>query len=82
MYCFVQLKKVKSVNLKPGDGGCCVVVAFNPSTQEAGAGGFLSSRTARAHRNILSQKNKQTNKKQQQKGADLDTLKILGVFFK
>ena len=39
-----------------------VVPAFNPSTQEAAAGGFLSlvykvhSRTARLHREILSQK--------------------------
>ena len=39
-----------------------VVPAFNPSTQEAATGGFLSlvykvhSRTARLHREILSQK--------------------------
>jgi hypothetical protein len=41
------------------------VHAFNPSTQESEAGGFLSSRTARAiQRNPVSknQKNKQTNK--------------------
>jgi hypothetical protein len=41
-----------------------VAHAFNPSTQEAEAGGFLSSRTARAtQRNPVSKKtNKQTKK--------------------
>jgi hypothetical protein len=43
-----------------------VAHAFNPSTREAEAGGFLSSRTARAiQRNPVSKKQK--NKKQKTK---------------
>ena len=53
-----------------------VAHAFNPSTREAGAGGFLSSRTARAtQRNPVSKnqkKNKKT-KKQKQKRIHLTT---------
>jgi hypothetical protein len=47
-----------------------VAHAFNPSTREAEAGGFLSSRTARAtQRNPISkkQKNKQTKKTKNKK---------------
>jgi hypothetical protein len=39
-----------------------VAHAFNPSTQEAEAGGFLSSRTARATQRNPVSKNKQTKK--------------------
>jgi hypothetical protein len=53
-----------------------VVHAFNPSTWEAEAGGFLSSRPvwstewipARRYRETLSRKNKQTNKQTKPKG--------------
>jgi hypothetical protein len=40
-----------------------VVHAFNPSTQEAEAGGFLSSRTARAIQRNLVSKNQKKKKK-------------------
>ena len=49
---------------------CRAVVAhtFNPSTWEAEAGGFLSSRTARAtQRNPVSKNKKQNKTKQKQK---------------
>jgi hypothetical protein len=45
-----------------------VVHAFNPSTQEAEAGGFLSSRTAWATlRKTLSQKKEKKRKKERYK---------------
>jgi hypothetical protein len=53
-----------------------VVHAFNPSTWEAEAGGFLSSRsawstvssrTAKVHRETLSQKKKKKKKKRKEK---------------
>jgi hypothetical protein len=40
-----------------------VAHAFNPSTREAEAGGFLSSRTARLYRETLSRKNKQKRRR-------------------
>jgi hypothetical protein len=43
-----------------------VAHAFSPSTQEAEAGGFLSSRTARATQRNPVSKNLKTNKQQQQ----------------
>jgi hypothetical protein len=46
-------------------GQAAVVHAFNPSTWEAEAGGFLSSRTARAiQRNPVSKKRKKKKKNQ------------------
>ena len=43
-----------------------VVRAFNPSTWEAEAGGFLSSRTARVtHRNPVSKKQKNKTKQKE-----------------
>jgi hypothetical protein len=55
---------LKNADREPG----VVVHTFDPSTWEAEAGGFLSSRTARAtQRNPVSKKTKNNNKK---KNAD------------
>jgi hypothetical protein len=43
------------------------VHTFNPSTREAEAGGFLSSRTARAIQRNLSQKNKKKKKEKKER---------------
>jgi hypothetical protein len=54
-------KMQNQLELKPG----MVAHAFNPSTREAEAGGFLSSRTARAtQRNPVSKNQNQTKTKQ------------------
>jgi hypothetical protein len=51
---------MKKGNGKPG----VVALAFNPCTREAEAGGFLSSRSARAIQRNRVSKNKQTNKRE------------------
>jgi hypothetical protein len=51
-----------------------VVHAFNPSTWEAEAGRFLSSRTARAtQRNPVSKKPKKKKKKEKRKKKKVDS---------
>jgi hypothetical protein len=67
------------VPTRKGENSRAVVAhAFNPSTQEAGAGGFLSSRPAWStkwgpgqpglHRETLSQKTKQKKRKGEKDG--------------
>jgi hypothetical protein len=54
-----------------------VAHAFNPSTWEAEAGGFLSSRTAKAtQRNPVSKKTKQNKTKQKTKKPKKDKIKV------
>jgi hypothetical protein len=69
VYLHITINKSFKKPKQPG----MVVHAFNPSTREAEAGGFLGSRPAWStkwvpgqpglYRETLSQKNKQTNKK-------------------
>jgi hypothetical protein len=57
-------QKQKNKKQKPG----VVAHAFNPSTREAEAGGFLNSRTARAtQRNPVSKNQKPKKKKKKKK---------------
>jgi hypothetical protein len=66
---FCYLKKIGKQTKKPG----MVAHAINPSTREAEAVGFLSSRTARAiQRNPISKK----KKKKERKLGDSGFLKI------